>query len=73
MTEPFQAAILHLGKWEARELVHWAVWSLPPPPVHMEVVNTALQLLSVELILVMVIENVVLKARGRITVHLASL
>jgi hypothetical protein len=41
--------------------------------VHMEVVNTGVQLLSVELMLVMVIENMVLKARGRIMVHLATL
>lgn len=41
--------------------------------MHMEVVNTGVQLLSVELMLVMVIENVALKARGRITVHLATL
>lgn len=41
--------------------------------MHMEVVNTAVQLLSVELTLAMVIECVALKARGRITVHLATL
>lgn len=41
--------------------------------MHMEAVNTAIQLLSVELTLVMVIERVALKARGRIIVHLAIL
>lgn len=41
--------------------------------MHMEVVNTAEQLLSVELTLAMVIGCVALKARGGITVHLATL
>lgn len=41
--------------------------------MHMEVVNTAVQLLSTELTLAMVIGCVALKARGRMTVHLATL
>lgn len=50
--------------------MHWAVLMRP---VHMDAVNTAAQLLSVESMIVTVIENVGLKARVRITVHSATL
>ena len=41
--------------------------------MQMEGVNTAVQLLSVGLTLAMIIDCVALKARGRITAHLATL